>query len=244
MNIKIKYCVAVAVIAIATAFCGCGAKSEVVKLEEVSTAPVETSETKVEQPEKTESTDREVKVYVCGAVRTPDVYCLDPDMRVADAVDAAGGFTENAGISYINLAAKISDGQKIYIPTVSEIEEALSEGNVSTATVNITSNTPGITSGTEQEKSDGMVDIKTVLGKNIRVPGNATEHLDNEYGNWRTPNKNWDARRGPSFRGLLDRNRCTVTYVIGQNEIEAFFETHPDLERIDGGQLEKHLLAQ
>ena len=160
MNIKIKYCVAVAVTVIATAFCGCGTKSEVVKLDEVSAAPVENSEIKVEQPEQI-AVDREVKVYVCGAVRTPDVYCLNPDMRIADAVDAAGGFTENAGISYINLAAMISDGQKIYIPTVSEIEEALSEGGVSTATVNITTNTPGVITENDQGNADGLVDINS-----------------------------------------------------------------------------------
>lgn len=91
---------------------------------------------------------------------------------------------------------------------------------------------------------DGMVDMRTASGKSIRVPENAAEHLDNEYGNWRTPNKNWDARRGPSFSGLLDRNRCAVTCVTGQGEIDAYFEAHPDLERIDGGQLGKYLLSQ
>ena len=89
-----------------------------------------------------------------------------------------------------------------------------------------------------------MIDMKVAQGKDISVPGNATEHLDNEYGNWHTPDKNWDARRGPSFRGLLDRNRCTVTCVNGQSKIDSFFETHPDLERIDGEQLEKYLIAQ
>ena len=158
MNIKIKYCVAVAVVMIAAAFCGCGGKSEVVRLDEISDLPSKESE-----PVQAETAPavREVKVYVCGAVRNPDVYCLDPDMRIADAVDAAGGFTESAGSSYLNLAAKISDGQKIYIPTESEIEEALGDGEISAATVNITNNTPGITSGNDREANDGMVDINS-----------------------------------------------------------------------------------
>ena len=143
---------------IAAAFCSCGGKNEVVKLDEVSDLPSKESE-----PVQTEtaSVTREVKVYVCGAVRNPDVYCLDPDMRIADAVDAAGGFTESAGSSYLNLAAKISDGQKIYIPTESEIEEVLGDGEVSTAMVNITTNTPGITSTSAQGDGDGMVDINS-----------------------------------------------------------------------------------
>lgn len=93
-------------------------------------------------------------------------------------------------------------------------------------------------------KIKGMVDMKTVSGKTILVPENAIEHLDNEYGNWRTPNKNWDARRGPSFSGLLDKNKCSVMFVRNQKEIDMFFETHHDLERIDGGQLENYLIAQ
>lgn len=143
---------------IAAAFCGCGGKNEVVKLDEVSDLPSKESE-----PVQTETAavTREVKVYVCGAVRNPDVYCLDPDMRIADAVDAAGGFTESAGSSYLNLAAKISDGQKIYIPTESEIEEALGDGEVSTAIVNITTNTPGITYTSAQGDGDEMVDINS-----------------------------------------------------------------------------------
>ena len=81
-------------------------------------------------------------------------------MRVADAVDAAGGFTESAGSSYLNLAAKISDGQKIYIPTVSEIEEALTEDGVTAAVVNIT-DTSGVAYQDSQGGDDGLVDINT-----------------------------------------------------------------------------------
>lgn len=93
-------------------------------------------------------------------------------------------------------------------------------------------------------KINGMVDMKTAADKTILVPGNAIEHLDNEYGTWRTPNKNWDARRGPSFSGLLDENRCIVSCVNGQSEMDACFDAHPDLERIDGAQLENCLLTQ
>lgn len=143
---------------IAAAFCGCGGKSEVVRLDEVSDLTA-----KEPEPVRTETAPdrREVKVYVCGAVRNPDVYCLDSDMRIADAVEAAGGFTESAGGTYLNLAAKISDGQKIYIPTVAEIEEALEEGELSAATVNITSNTPGITSENSTGGDGGLVDINS-----------------------------------------------------------------------------------
>lgn len=59
-------------------------------------------------------------VEVSGEVKSPGVYELEVGMRVDDAMKAAGGLTENADTSFversINKAAKISDGQKIYIP--------------------------------------------------------------------------------------------------------------------------------
>ena len=40
--------------------------------------------------------------------------------RIADAVEAANGFSEDADISQINLAYKLEDGQKIYIPSIND----------------------------------------------------------------------------------------------------------------------------
>jgi competence protein ComEA len=66
----------------------------------------------------------EVKVDVSGAVATPGVYTLPVDARVEDAIKAAGGVLKTADPVFIsktiNLAQKISDGMKIYVPTQSE----------------------------------------------------------------------------------------------------------------------------
>jgi len=61
-------------------------------------------------------------VYVCGAVAAPGVVELPEGSRVADALLAVGGFAEDAGQEYVNLAAKVEDGQKIYFPTKAEIQ--------------------------------------------------------------------------------------------------------------------------
>ena len=71
-------------------------------------------------PETLSETVGKIKVYVCGAVRSPGVYELDADARINDALDAAGGFAENADIDMVNLAEVISDGQKIYFPVEGE----------------------------------------------------------------------------------------------------------------------------
>lgn len=62
-------------------------------------------------------------VYVCGEVAEPGVVELPEGSRVADALLAAGGFTEAAHREYVNLAAKVTDGQRIYFPGVTEAEE-------------------------------------------------------------------------------------------------------------------------
>ena len=69
-------------------------------------------------------TDTSCAVFVCGAVVDPGVYYLDNGSRIIDAVEAAGGFAENADKDYVNLAYPIQDGLKLQIPTRDEIEKA------------------------------------------------------------------------------------------------------------------------
>ena len=64
-----------------------------------------------------------VYVYICGEVIKPGVYELSGDSRIYEAVDAAGGFTENAARECVNLASKVSDGMQI---TIYSREEAAS----------------------------------------------------------------------------------------------------------------------
>ena len=61
-----------------------------------------------------------IMVDVSGAVNEPNVVELPVDSRVTDAIDAAGGLTENADTSRINQAAFLTDGEKIYIPAAGE----------------------------------------------------------------------------------------------------------------------------
>lgn len=60
----------------------------------------------------------EIVVDVSGEVKTPGVYKLAAGLRVNDAIAAAGGFTQEADKSKMNLAAKAQDGQKIYVPAI------------------------------------------------------------------------------------------------------------------------------
>lgn len=64
----------------------------------------------------------QIKIDVSGEVKNPGVYDLPKDARIEDALKVAGGVTESADQKYmsktINLAQKVSDGMKIYIPKI------------------------------------------------------------------------------------------------------------------------------
>lgn len=61
-----------------------------------------------------------VIVHITGAVKTPGIVKLPEGARIEDAIDKAGGLTEEGDISDVNLAYVLEDGIKIKIPTISE----------------------------------------------------------------------------------------------------------------------------
>jgi len=61
-----------------------------------------------------------VVFQVAGCVKCPGVYSLADGERVTNAVKAAGGSKPNADLQAINLAARIADGSRIYVPAKGE----------------------------------------------------------------------------------------------------------------------------
>ena len=76
-----------------------------------------------------------IKVDISGAVKDPGVKLLDSDARVNDALLAAGGYSDQADQQFLaqalNLAQKLNDGDKIYIPAKGQVAAT------TTAAVNI-----------------------------------------------------------------------------------------------------------
>lgn len=64
--------------------------------------------------------EKKIKVYVVGEVNSPGVVSLKEKARIVDAIDAAGGKTENADLTKINLAYILEDGVQIYVPKIGE----------------------------------------------------------------------------------------------------------------------------
>ena len=65
-----------------------------------------------------------VLVHVAGSVARPGVYELDAGARVHAAIEAAGGSTAAADLDGLNLAATVSDGQRVYVPAGGEVDPA------------------------------------------------------------------------------------------------------------------------
>lgn len=78
-------------------------------------------------PAEVSQEPEEIYVDVSGAVVSPGVYCLDAGSRIFQAIEAAGGCTTEAAPVWLNQAAELSDGQKVYVPTVQEAEDAAAE---------------------------------------------------------------------------------------------------------------------
>lgn len=67
-------------------------------------------------------------VHICGEVISPGVYELEDGSRVFQAVEKAGGLTENAAAEYLNMAERISDGMKIVVFSKEEAEAVKDRG--------------------------------------------------------------------------------------------------------------------
>lgn len=98
---------------------------------EVAAVSKETStEKEVKKEEKEEPLEQElITVDVKGAVKSPGIYDLPVGSRVHDAVQRAGGLTEEADSKSLNLAQKVSDEALVYVPTKGE--EAASQQTAS-----------------------------------------------------------------------------------------------------------------
>ena len=97
-----------------------------------------------ESPTLEASDEREsevVFVHVSGEVQNPGLYQMESGLRVADAVNAAGGFTDEADESSCNLARVISDGEHIIIPST---EDAALPGSTSDKPLGAVSATPNV----------------------------------------------------------------------------------------------------
>lgn len=103
-----------------------------------------------------------IYVDVAGAVQNPGIFKLAADARINDAISAAGGLSQEADRTWVeqtlNLAAKVSDGDKLFIPAIGEsaAKAAVSDKiNINTASASKLDTLYGVGPATAQKIIDG-----------------------------------------------------------------------------------------
>ncbi|BAL80970.1 helix-hairpin-helix domain-containing protein [Caldisericum exile] len=118
------------------------------------------------------SSQQKIKVYVTGEVKHPDVYELEENAIVKDAISLAGGVTENADLISINLAKKLTDGEEVIVP--SKDNSLLNSNNSTSLATTPKTNKVNINKATKEElmtlpgigeaKAQAIIDYRTKNG--------------------------------------------------------------------------------
>ena len=151
------------------------------------------SDFEIEKSEEEEN--KEVMVHISGAVNNPGIVKLDSSKRIVDALELAGGARDDADLDRINLAAKVHDEEKIYIPKIGE--------------ENIDTISPLISGTSESGNSSGKININTAdLSELQKIPGVGEK----------TAQKILDYRSNSSFSSIEDIKNVPG---IGDKKFEA-----------------------
>lgn len=112
-----------------------------------------------------------IYVYLCGSVQQPGVYALPAGSRLKEALELAGGFSEQAAKEYHNLARVVADGERIYVPTEAEVAELSAQERVTGAADRAFTVTAEETAR-ENAQGNNMVNLNTAsLAELTTLPG-------------------------------------------------------------------------
>lgn len=145
--------IGIAVVIIIVGYYYINSTKEVYKDKEIQNL-VENNENEIlEENQEEQKEEKTILVHITGAVQKNGVVEVKENARINDVVEAAGGITEEADLSEVNLAYIITDGQKIYIP---KKEDKINNTN------NIITENPGaniIKEETNTEQKNNIVNI-------------------------------------------------------------------------------------
>jgi competence protein ComEA len=120
----------------------------------------------------TSSNSGNIQVYIVGAVLHPGVYTLAAGARVYALLQAAGGPLPKANLVALNLAAKLTDGEEVYVTMIGEIPPTYLGG------------VPGPGNGTPNNAATGqLVNINTAsadeMRQNLHVSSTTAQNIVN-----------------------------------------------------------------
>lgn len=148
-------------------------------------------ESKREENSEIKEENTKIVVHVSGAVKSEGIVELDKNSRVADAIEAAGGVSQNAYMKDINLASILEDGMKVYIPTNEEVEKQKENSNyISNANTDIISKNSQ-ENKTGATKTNSKVNINTATKEELDTLPGIGESTANKIINYRKENGNF-----------------------------------------------------
>lgn len=110
----------------------------------------------VDTVEEIDNSDNEILVHVTGCVNDKGIVVLKEGDRIIDAIEAAGGETEEADLNKLNLAYVLQDGDKLYVPSITDNEE-----NVEYISEESGNNVIEEGVGKTMEKNNAIININT-----------------------------------------------------------------------------------
>lgn len=142
---------------------------------------VSTDETK---EENTRGDEEMIMVHIAGAVNKPGVVELNEGSRIEDAIELAGGLSEDANINDVNLAYVLEDGIKINIPSINDEyarEEIISDDGGSAIVEENLSNT-----------EDSLLNINTATATDLETLPGIGPTIANKIVEYREENGDFD----------------------------------------------------
>ena len=113
-----------------------------------------------------------VVVHTAGAVLRPGIYRLAEPARVDDAVTAAGGLTGDADPDVLNLAARIGDGERIYVPRRGQAPPGVVVGTTGVSNIGGGNVSLGGSAGVLSASPSSVVDLNTATSAQLdSLPG-------------------------------------------------------------------------
>ena len=110
----------------------------------------------------------QICVYICGSVRSPGVYNVPEGARIYEVLALAGGFSEDAEKTAVNLAETVTDGEAVLIPSISDVQNpgasvlpADGRVNINTADMDELMTLPGI----GKAKAEAVIAYRKEHGK-------------------------------------------------------------------------------
>ena len=175
---KMKYYQRVAMLVVCICMLtGCSRKEEILFAEMETDTDIDMqaadygSEASAIQTEAEAECEQWLLIHICGAVNYPGVYEFPEDARIYQAVEMAGGFTAEADTEYLNMAEPLTDGMKIYIPTLEETMEMKAEQeSLENADEKVNLNAAGLSElctlpGIGEAKAKSIIAYREQIGK-------------------------------------------------------------------------------